>query len=830
MNPGNRRRRSKRQRTSVSSKYSPIYKSKSKEMTSSFAKAPSASRATIQLHDLSEPRPHYRTFLVAFVGVFILILLSHYNNTLVLGLSLVFPGISLLLNPPQRGLGKLADLSALVLLTSLFLAFLPSHVAFYSAWRMEAINDLGIKIPMVLSIQPWITFEACLIVIAGFGWLYAALQWPINLPGRRRLSFWLAILIASTAGFIVWLNLINLRVSGISKGSYISSSFNLGHMANLLSLGGVTTFAYTLQVVQRRALRSILALSATLLCLAGLFLEGSRTGVLFYLAGVLFCCLFCLRTKSFSRSFKKGLIFTVLVIFLVVLGNNKVRQKINNFVVAESGMDTDLVLNVYKDTALMVLENPLTGVGLGNFAAIFPQYREASVHYKDVNYPKSDILWFIAEGGLLAILSLIFFVVTFARCYRGLYEGKSAIYRIFSLITVFVFLILSFCDVPAHSPALAYFAVLFAILALPKREFQPISFSPIIWKSLGAVLLFIGLLWSLAGLTRLPWHSTMSTAGLEEKVRMHIDLAEFKQANLILDKWISLHPMDWRAYSQRARLSLSYSGNLEEALADFERARFLEPVLGIVGIEEGNAWMPYYPKRAISAWGLALRREIDKPERYFSKMLMMVEKSPDQMDAMAEISRQSPSIRAAFLSYIKGDRLMRELQVELERDPSLSIYNREQRTNIISHWIKWGDKELAAEFITANEQALDNAWWLRSLIYEGVADYLEAVKIIRASMEKPEIPKLNLEEDTIVKLKRECVLSPTDLRKVRPLMYDYIKQGSYDNALTLLERYLEYDQLPFELIYWRAECLYHVEDYVESWLAFEAYLKIIWGK
>ena len=209
-NPGNRRRRTKRQHRSVSSKSPHIYKPKSEEMTSSFAKAPSASRATIRLHDLSEPRPHYKTFLVAFVGVFIMLLTGHNNNTLVLGLSLVFPGISLLLNPPQRGFGKLADLSALLLLTSLFLAFLPSHIAFYSAWRMEAIDDLSIKIPMVLSIQPWISFETWLIVIAGFSWLYAALQWPINLPGRRRLSFWLAILIASAAGFVVWLNLVNL--------------------------------------------------------------------------------------------------------------------------------------------------------------------------------------------------------------------------------------------------------------------------------------------------------------------------------------------------------------------------------------------------------------------------------------------------------------------------------------------------------------------------------------------------------------------------------------------------------------------------------------------
>jgi hypothetical protein len=41
---------------------------------------------------------------------------------------------------------------------------------------------------------------------------------------------------------------------------------------------------------------------------------------------------------------------------------------------------------------------------------------------------------------------------------------------------------------------------------------------------------------------------------------------------------------------------------------------------------------------------------------------------------------------------------------------------------------------------------------------------------------------------------------------------------------------LEFDQLPSDLIYWRAQCLYHVEDYVDSWLAFEAYLKLLWGE
>ena len=478
----------------------------------------------------------------------------------------------------------------------------------------------------------------------------------------------------------------------------------------------------------------------------------------------------------------------------------------------------------------MVLENPLTGVGLGNFAAIFPQYREASVHYQNVEHPKSDILWITAEGGILSLCALVFFMLAFARRCRGLNQGKSASYRIFSLITLSIFLMLSFCDVPGHNPAIAYFIILSAVLVLPKRALRPMPLPPIIWKCLGAVLLFFGLIWALSGVARLPWHSSLRTAEFEEKILTHINLDEFKQARAMADEWISLRPMDWRGYSLRARIILSHSGNFEEAVADFERARFVEPVLGVVGIVEGNAWLPYDVERAISAWGLALGSEMDRPERYFRKMLEMVEESPDHMEAMGEISRQSTFIRASFLTYIKGDWLMRELRAELDKDPSLSIYNRKQRTDIISHWIKWGDNELAAEYIAINKEVLNNVWWLHSLLYEAQADYMEAVETIRVFVEKPKIPTLNLDEDEIVKLKRECVLSPTDLSKVRPLMYYYLKRDAYENALSLLDRILESDQLPAELIYWRAECLYHVEDYVESWLSFEAYLEILWSK
>ena len=829
-NSGNRRRRSKRRRPSGALVSSSEHKSKGREMTSSFALAAPASRGAIQIHALREGPPIYKAFLVAFIGVFFMIFIGVSNSILASGLALVFPGIALLASPPKRGLGKLGDLSVFGLLGSLLLAFLPLPIWVFPDWRARAIESFTIDLPAVVSIQPWISLEAWMIALAGLGWLYAALQWPINLPGRRRLSLWLTVLIAGTAGGVVWLNLAGIRPSGISGAPSINSSYSWEYMVNFLTLGGVVTFAYALQALQRRALRSLVAISATLLSLVGLILENSQIGVLLYCLGVLFCCLYCLRTKSFQRTFKRWLIFAVLTLCIVSLGNDRINESIISFAFAQSEADQDLSLNVYQDTATMILDNPITGVGLGNYAAIFPQYREASIHHKNVTYPKSDLLWITAEGGLLALASLTLLAVAFARRCRHLNQGKSASYRIFSLITLFVFIILSFLDTPGGSPAIVYFIVLFAILALPKHALSPAPLPLILWRVLGGALLCVGLFWFIAGVAQLPWHSSLRTARIEEKIRTHIDLAEFNQAQTLVNEWISFRPMDWRGYSQRARLTLKQSGNLQDAMGDFERARFVEPVLGIVGIEEGNAWIPYDSKRATSAWDIALDREIDQPERYFSEILERVQESPDQMDAMGQISKKSALTRVTFLSYLKGDKLMHELRTELAEDPGLCIYSREQRTGIISHWIRWGDKEAASDFIGENEELLDNVWWLRSLIYEGRAEYMKAVETIRDSLEAPKTSSVHLDEATIVKLKRECVLSPNDLSKVRPLLDYYVIEGAYENALSLLERMLEFDQLPSDLIYWRAQCLYHIEDYVDSWLAFEAYLKLLWGE
>ena len=79
----------------------------------------------------------------------------------------------------------------------------------------------------------------------------------------------------------------------------------------------------------------------------------------------------------------------------------------------------DFRVKIYRDALDVVRDFPLTGVGLGNFALVFPQYRRASLEDARVLHPESDWLMLTAEAGVPAVLCLIALLVLAARRLRG---------------------------------------------------------------------------------------------------------------------------------------------------------------------------------------------------------------------------------------------------------------------------------------------------------------------------------------------------------------------------------------------------------------------------
>ena len=826
---GKHRRNSVERRQIGSSSKGNHARSKSKRSpapTNSFTSASVGLHDSIRLPKIKREAPVYKVFLGGFCGVFLLVIFGGSHHVAVLGLALILSGTALVIHPPSRGLGKLGDLGVLGLLACLLLAFVPQFYWPTPDWRVDAIESVGLELPSSLSVQPWISFEAWLMAVAGFAWLYAALQWKVNLRGRRWLFFWLSILLSVIAGIVVCGNLVGARYTGAEEAGAFSFFPSPHQTANFLLLGGMATFAYAMEGVRTRDPLPLIGVPASALCLGGLFLLGSPVVALLYFVGSGLWLLVSLRIRSWPRPFKIGLPLAIIACSLVLVTSDRAIDLISSFAISGSQINQGEHLKIFQDTTELVLDAPLSGFGLGSFSAVFPQYREASTSHLPILHPQSDFLWLASEGGLLAVGFLIVFLIGYALRCRGITEGGSGNYRLFALVAVITFLLHGLVDVSGHRPGTVYFAILFAALALPSRDHPKISLPTAFWRIPGVTLIAFGLIWLGAGAFNFPWHSSVRVARYQEEILGHVSALDHSAASSAVNGWLALSPFDWRGYFQRAELILSNTGDQEAATADFTRARFVEPISGDVSYEEGIVWLPINPTRAISVWRETFLREMEDMDSTFDLMLEQAV-SLEMREKMARLSEIKPHFRARFLSSLKGEALISEISYELSKDTQLSGFDRGQRSRIVENWINNGDLSSANTFLSEYGESLKNSWWLRSLSLQRQANLQEAIDLIRKNIDAPNLPKIQKNEAVFIRLMREHAVAPNDVEKGIALIYIYVAQGDYGKALPIIDRLLEGDTPPLNLYYWRGECLYRLQEYAESWDAFGDYLEAL---
>ena len=160
-------------------------------------------------------------------------------------------------------------------------------------------------------------------------------------------------------------------------------------------------------------------------------------------------------------------------------------------------VENDSRVSLYIKTIDMIKDNPLLGVGPGNWKKEFPKYGLKNTlgqkGDKFVQRPHSDFLWFFAEGGILSgILYILLFVFTLRDAlffYLNMKDEK----RYFFLIlfsTMLGYLAISLFDFPSERPTHnLFFAIILGILVserLKKRKYYNTSN-----KLFGIILMFL---------------------------------------------------------------------------------------------------------------------------------------------------------------------------------------------------------------------------------------------------------------------------------------------------------------------------------------------------
>jgi len=75
---------------------------------------------------------------------------------------------------------------------------------------------------------------------------------------------------------------------------------------------------------------------------------------------------------------------------------------------------------IWRDTVRMIQDYPVSGIGFGAYKTVYPAYAE-SAEFLNLEYAHNDYLQAVAEGGLIAALILIsFLVLTITTIHRGI--------------------------------------------------------------------------------------------------------------------------------------------------------------------------------------------------------------------------------------------------------------------------------------------------------------------------------------------------------------------------------------------------------------------------
>jgi hypothetical protein len=314
------------------------------------------------------------------------------------------------------------------------------------------------------------------------------------------------------------------------------------------------------------------------------------------------------------------------------------------------GADSQIAFRrlIWQDTLALIHAGPWCGVGLGDFEALFPFYRKASIIQQRVLHPESDWLWLAAEIGWLGVALALTALFACLRSAFPLEAGTLRRLRGAALAAGIAAALHGLIDVPAHRLGSALAALL--VLALARREapWAPDSRGAMaLWRGLGLALLLAAVWWR-------PVSSGLADA---EKLSQS---GHFAKAEAAATDDLRRAPLDWGAYFTRAGARACTGRNLE-ALADFRRARLLEPDYADVPFQEGRFWARRAPKLALLAWSEALRR-VSPPEDavIFGAMFDAAPDDPGFRAGLLDLAEGRPALQLMwFLAAPAGEALAR---------------------------------------------------------------------------------------------------------------------------------------------------------------------------
>lgn len=464
---------------------------------------------------------------------------------------------------------------------------------------------------------------------------------------------------------------------------------NRNHTATLLIVGSVLSFGLMQWEATHghRGGAMLAALFAAPQLAAILFYSTSRAGVVFLAAGLVIWALGAARGGKSLRAIMAAIVLVAFLLGLFFYGSNAARDRLSvlwrEVAASESKSDErpdlDFRLPVFRDTARIVRDFPLTGTGLGQFRYVFPQYRSESARACSIWHPESDWLTVAAEQGLPVAIVVLLAGVWFISVYWRARAESDGLLRWTAASAVGAAFLHGFIDVPWHRFPLGWFLLVIIAGAAPSSG--RVAKLPGFLRAatlfgglsvLSAGLYFGWLQWTAAPPAPLRWDK------LEAAMARANQAKDVEQMESAARQVVQDFPLRYEGYYWLGAALNNYLDGADEAARSMRAALLVDPVLPQVAMDQARYWALVDPRHEAEARVEAIRRYL---------RLDRTENSPELPSAGA-------ALRDALSAAKNRPEMQRFLLEQISSEPVL-----------VAHWLTASDTQAADDYLSAVSDA-----------------------------------------------------------------------------------------------------------------------------
>lgn len=761
----------------------------------------------------------YGFFGLGLIMVYLLLLMSSFDTVISEGLFFIYLGVLLLRKPRIKSQSTFINIFAVgIILYSLF-GFFPFVSYFSPDWRNSALNEYGISLGFFKTILPMKSMEALLILVASIMLYYHMACWKLNNAGRKFL-FVIIIGVTIFSGCVQYLfgnNLFGLLFSNQYQHSPIKHYIE--NLNLIYFIGGLSSMILFFD--SYRSNTRILIVSPVGLFISIFFLiqnEATFYFVLFYVVTFLYIVRLFLKGKP---RIQKSLIWIFIISFFGVgLYLNQIWLEIliydlGGIIYARWNELYWLLVGSFKELNIF-------GNGIATAHSILPQLSPVAYFKNDYAYRGSDLLTYISDFGFIGLVALILFFNYWLFRYLLDAEYSKIRHRFFYATVVMVFLIRFLLVSKSTSVGLLVLMLLFLHLSLRNEK----EFTPIIPKSLcqliGVFWLSLGVFWVSVSFSNQPFHSDICyRLSYAEKYNANLDFKDLSIED-VAEKEALVPKTDPSKYFLKSYQLLESKADKEAIIRTLYQTTFFDRNNSKIFLHLGyllsdydldlatDAWIAYFDKRPLS------KIEDYKALIYYSK------NNYELLLSLEKLSYLANEFSVEFA--LSLNRLDFQKYIEFNALDKFFISNKNSQFLLLKRFLEEGFFEKYNTYITKQGDEIRDVVILEAIKEKELANFDKALFILRKFILPERIDIYQVKDDKRY-IPRVFLQNYPDVEMGVVLMKREIHAKNYDKALIYVEHILTMPNPPKYAYYWRAELLYRMKDYVDSWFAFVTYLE-----